>query len=414
MADRVTIYEVSPRDGLQNEPRPIPTADKIALVDRLTACGFSHIEVASFVSPKWVPQMADGAAVLAGIARAPGVTYAALTPNLQGLRGGPRRRRRRGGDLRLGLRDLQPARTSTPRSPRASSDSRRSPRRRARDGMPLRGYVSCVTDCPFEGANRPRRRSPRVAERLFALGCREVSLGDTIGHGTPESVACMLQAVLDVAPPDRLAGHFHDTRGRALDNIEVGARLRAAGLRRLLRRARRLPLRARARPATSRPSGWRRGWPSSASRPASTRRGWPRRPPSPAACAAAGVTAIRRNSTDAARDSAGPMLARRQSQAILPPRVELCCDRGKTRTLGRTRHAGRTVVVLATDARINERLIARGMDPMRGPCLADVLHEATGERLTSREALRLWEPRAAGARPAGPRGAEPLRRGKRT
>ena len=134
MSDRVTIYEVSPRDGLQNESRPIPTPRKIALVDLLTGCGFSHIEVASFVSPKWVPQMADGAAVLAGIARAPGVVYGGAGAEPQGLCRRQGGRRGRGGDLRLGVGDLQPEATSTARSPRAWPDSRRWPRRRWRTG----------------------------------------------------------------------------------------------------------------------------------------------------------------------------------------------------------------------------------------------------------------------------------------
>ena len=219
MSNRVTIYEVSPRDGLQNEARPIPTAEKVRLVDLLTGCGFSHIEVASFVSPKWVPQMADGAAVLAGITRAPGVVYGALTPNLQGYRAA-----REAGASEAAI-FASASETFSRRNINCSiaeslerfavvAEAARD------DGMPLRGYVSCATDCPFEGKIDPSSVAS-VTDRLFGLGCHQVSLADTIGHGTPDSVARMLQAVLDVAPPDALAGHFHDTRGHALDNIAV-------------------------------------------------------------------------------------------------------------------------------------------------------------------------------------------------
>ena len=219
MDDRVTIYEVSPRDGLQNEPRPIATADKVRLVDMLTACGFDHIEVASFVSPRWVPQMADGAEVLGGIVRAPGVVYAALVPNLKGYAAA-----RAAGASEVAV-FASASETFSRRNINCSiaeSLARFAPVAEAArdDGTPLRGYVSCATDCPYEGRIDPSAVGS-VTESLFALGCREVSLADTIGRATPDSVARMLQAALDLAPPDRLAGHFHDTGGRALDNIEV-------------------------------------------------------------------------------------------------------------------------------------------------------------------------------------------------
>src|SRR5688500_2190873 len=174
MGDRVTIYEVSPRDGLQNEPRPIPTADKVALIDRLSACGFAFIEAASFVSPKWVPQMADGAAVLAGIARAPGVRYAALTPNLKGYAAA-----RAAGADEVAI-FASASESFSRKNINASIDEsleRFAPVAEMAhgDGVPLRGYVSCVTDCPFEGPVDPAAVS-RVAARLFSLGCREVSL----------------------------------------------------------------------------------------------------------------------------------------------------------------------------------------------------------------------------------------------
>ena len=223
MSNRVTIYEVGPRDGLQNEPRPIPTADKIALIDRLSACGFAFIEAASFVSPRWVPQMADGAEVLAGIARAPGVTYAALTPNLKGYAAA---RAAGAGEVAVFASASESFSRKNINASIAESLDRFAPVAESAhcDGMPLRGYVSCVTDCPFEGPVDPGAVS-RAAARLFSLGCREVSLGDTIGRGTPETVAAMLAAVLDDAPAERLAAHFHDTRGRALENVSVALEL---------------------------------------------------------------------------------------------------------------------------------------------------------------------------------------------
>ena len=218
MAD-VRLYEVGPRDGLQNEARMIPTADKIALVDLLSAAGLRSIEVSSFVSPAWVPQMADAAEVFAGIERAPGVTYAALTPNLRGFEAA----------LAAGVGEVAvfaaASETFSRRNINASiaeSLARFAPvaQAAAGNGVRLRGYVSCVTDCPFEGPVAPAAVA-RVATDLFALGCAEVSLGDTIGRGTPETVAAMLEAVLAKAPADAFAGHFHDTGGRALANIET-------------------------------------------------------------------------------------------------------------------------------------------------------------------------------------------------
>jgi hydroxymethylglutaryl-CoA lyase len=226
MAERVTVYEVGPRDGLQNEARIIPTAEKIALIDRLSACGFTHIEAASFVSPKWVPQMADGAAVMAGIARAPGVTYAALTPNLKGLIAA---REAAVDEVAIFAAASETFSRRNINCSIAESLERFAPvaAAAAEAGIALRGYVSCVTDCPYEGEIAPAAVA-RVSEGLFALGCREVSLGETIGRGTPQRVAAMVEAVLGVASAARLAGHFHDTGGRALDNIEAAL---ALGLR---------------------------------------------------------------------------------------------------------------------------------------------------------------------------------------
>ncbi len=223
---RVEIVEVGPRDGLQNEPRVIPAAEKIALIDALSATGLRRIEAAAFVSPKWVPQMADAAAVMAGIARAPGVAYAALVPNLRGYEAA----RAAGADEVAVF--AAASESFSRRNINASLDeslARFAPvaEAAARDGIRLRGYVSCAVHCPFEGAVAPGAAA-RVAGALIALGAAEVSLGDTTGRGTPETVAAMLEAVLAVAPPDRLAGHFHDTNGRALESVGVALE---AGLR---------------------------------------------------------------------------------------------------------------------------------------------------------------------------------------
>ena len=215
----VTIYEVGPRDGLQNEARPIPTADKIRLVDLLTAAGLRRIEVTSFVSPKWVPQLADAAQVMAGVARAPGVTYAALAPNLRGYEAA---REARADEVAVFAAASETFSQRNVNATIAESFERFAPVAAAAraDGIALRGYVSCVTDCPYEGRIAPAAVAAATG-RLFDLGAREVSLGDTIGRGTPEAVDAMLDAVLAVADADRLAGHFHDTSGGALANVEV-------------------------------------------------------------------------------------------------------------------------------------------------------------------------------------------------
>ena len=219
MRGPVEIVEVGPRDGLQSESRLIPTPDKIALIDLLSTAGFARIEAASFVSPRWVPQMADGAAVMAGIRRAPGVRYAALAPNLQGYTAA----RAAGVDeVAIFVSASEGFSQANLNATVADSLTRLRPVAEAalRDGMTLRGYVSCVTDCPFDGPTPPLQVA-RVAGQLRAMGVVEVSLGDTIGRGTPQAVDAMLRAVLGELPPDRLAGHFHDTGGRALDNIAV-------------------------------------------------------------------------------------------------------------------------------------------------------------------------------------------------
>ncbi|ASW05861.1 hydroxymethylglutaryl-CoA lyase [Rhizobium sp. 11515TR] len=218
-SNHVTIVEMAPRDGLQNEKRQVDTERKIELVDLLSDCGFERIEVTSFVSPKWVPQLGDAAAVMAGIKRRPGVRYAALAPNMQGFEAA----------LAAGADEVaifaSASETFSMRNINCSiaeSIERFRPVAAAsRDrGVPLRGYVSCVVECPYEGAVPPQN-VVSVAWQLRALGCYEISLGDTIGKGTPEAVDRMLAAVLGELPAAVLAGHFHDTSGRALDNIGV-------------------------------------------------------------------------------------------------------------------------------------------------------------------------------------------------
>ncbi|MYH58806.1 MAG: hydroxymethylglutaryl-CoA lyase [Boseongicola sp. SB0675_bin_26] len=217
MSDRALVFEMAPRDGLQHEARVIPTKDKIALVDALSRSGLGKIETASFVSPRWVPQMADGAEVMAGINRRAGAAYTALTPNMKGLE----LALAAGADevAVFGAASETFSRTNINCSI-AESYGRFRPvvAQAVAEGVPVRGYVSCVTDCPYEGAVAPKAVAA-VARELLDLGCYEISLGDTIGKGTPESVSAMLDAVLALVPAERIAGHFHDTDGRALDNI---------------------------------------------------------------------------------------------------------------------------------------------------------------------------------------------------
>lgn len=226
MADRILIYEMSPRDGLQNEKRLISTADKIRLIDLLTDTGFSKIEVTSFVSPKWVPQMADAAAVLGGIVRKPGVTYAALTPNMMGYQGA---RAAQANEVAVFASASEGFSQRNINCSIAESYARFQPVIDAAkaDRIPVRGYVSCVIACPYDGAIAPAEAA-EVASHLIGMGCYEVSLGDTIGAGTPETVTAMLEAVLAKVPAAQLAGHYHDTGNRAVENVEASI---ALGLR---------------------------------------------------------------------------------------------------------------------------------------------------------------------------------------
>lgn len=217
------IFEVGPRDGLQNEARDIPVAEKIALVNKLSEAGFSRIEIASFVSPKWVPQMAGSAEVLGGITRKDGVRYAALTPNMRGYEDAVAAK---ADEIAVFASASEGFSRKNINASIEESIERFAPiLEEARHiDLPVRGYVSCVVECPYDGAVAPEAVA-RVADKLFAMGCYEVSLGDTIGAGTPDTIARMLLAVREVVPVGRLAGHYHDTGGRALDNIDASLAL---------------------------------------------------------------------------------------------------------------------------------------------------------------------------------------------
>lgn len=219
MAERVEIFEVGPRDGLQNEARLIPVEEKIALVDCLSRAGFRRIECASFVSPKWVPQMADSGAVLAGITRMPGVSYAALTPNMRGFEDAVAA----GADevAIFGSASEGFSKANINATIEESLERFRPVAAAALErGLPVRGYVSCVVECPYDGPVAPKAVA-RVIAALRDMGCYEVSLGDTIGRATPEGIVAMLKVVLEEMPAEKLAGHYHDTGGLACDNVEA-------------------------------------------------------------------------------------------------------------------------------------------------------------------------------------------------
>ncbi|EIV1734228.1 hydroxymethylglutaryl-CoA lyase [Vibrio parahaemolyticus] len=212
----VNIVEVGPRDGLQNES-PVSTRTKIRLIDLLSDTGLSHIEAGSFVSPKWVPQMADSKEVMQNITRRASVTYLALTPNLQGLEQA----------LDAGANQVAIFTSASEgfcqhniNCSIAESLKRFEPLMVQADKyhVLVRGYLSCVVDCPYDGATSPTQVA-NISQALIELGCYEVSLGDTIGTGTPNRVKEMLESVLARIPNQRLAVHFHDTWGQALANI---------------------------------------------------------------------------------------------------------------------------------------------------------------------------------------------------
>ncbi|WP_312682036.1 hydroxymethylglutaryl-CoA lyase [Stenotrophomonas chelatiphaga] len=227
MSDFVRIVEVGPRDGLQNEKQPVSTADKIALIDRLSATGLRSIEATSFVSPRWVPQLADAADVYAGIHRRPGVAYPVLVPNEQGY----------ARALAAGVQEVAVFTAASETFNRTNTNAgideslaRFEPilRRAADDGVRVRGYVSTVLGCPYQGEVAVSE-VVRVARALHGMGCYEISLGDTIGVGTPRKARAMLEAVAADVPMQALAVHFHDTYGQAVANIascvEAGVRV---------------------------------------------------------------------------------------------------------------------------------------------------------------------------------------------
>ncbi len=212
----VRIVEVGPRDGLQNEVA-VSTEAKIALVNALADAGLQTIETGSFVSPKWVPQMADSAQVFAGISRKNGVTYSALTPNLQGYQSA---RAAAADEVAIFGAASEAFSQKNINCSVAESLERFAPVLAAAkaDGIRVRGYVSCVVGCPYQGEVAPADVA-KVAKALLDMGCYEISLGDTIGVGTPAKVHAMLDAVLAVVPVSQVAVHFHDTYGQALTNI---------------------------------------------------------------------------------------------------------------------------------------------------------------------------------------------------
>lgn len=227
MNNAVRIVEVGPRDGLQNEKTIISVANKIALINRLSHCGFKTVEATSFVSPKWVPQLADAAEVFSGIDKLPGVSYPVLTPNFQGYE---RARAVGANEVAIFAAASEAFSQKNINAGIDESIERFIPilEQAKHDKVKVRGYVSTVLGCPYQGAV-PLADVVRVSKRLFELGCYEISLGDTIGLGTPKNARAMLDAVASEIPMSALAVHFHDTRGQALANIlaclEAGVRV---------------------------------------------------------------------------------------------------------------------------------------------------------------------------------------------
>ncbi len=223
---RVRIVEVGPRDGLQNEPQSVATAVKVELIERLADAGLPAVEATAFVSPKWVPQMADHSEVLKALRRKPGVSYPVLVPNMKGFEAA----------VAAGAEEIAVFGAASETFSRkninasiAESLERFAPvaeAARAR-GIRVRGYISCVVGCPYEGAVKPEAVA-EVAKRLDAMGCYEISLGDTIGVGTPGKVKRMLETVARAVPVERLAVHLHDTYGQALANLYAALELGVA------------------------------------------------------------------------------------------------------------------------------------------------------------------------------------------
>ncbi len=214
---QVKMVEVGPRDGLQNEPGEVSTEARIALIDRLSDSGLGVIEAGSFVSPKWVPKMADTGAVLAGIRRRDGVSYPVLVPNMEGLEAALASDAR---EIAIFAAASETFSQNNINCSIAESLQRFAPvcEKALGQGLRVRAYISCVLGCPYEGAVTPAAVAA-VAGRLLELGCYEISLGDTVGVGTPLAARAMVDAVAERVPRDSLAVHFHDTYGQALANI---------------------------------------------------------------------------------------------------------------------------------------------------------------------------------------------------
>ena len=217
LPSKVKIVEMGPRDGLQNEHRIVPISTKIELINRLTNNGFEFIEAGSFVSPKWVPQMADTAAVMNKIARGPNIIYSVLVPNMTGFQAAVKAN---ASEVAIFGAASETFSKKNINCSIQESLSRFKPvcEAAAEQGIPVRGYVSTVLDCPYEGEISPENTA-RVAELLYQMGCDEISLGDTIGRGTPRRAQNMIDAVAQNVPIEKIALHFHDTFGQALANI---------------------------------------------------------------------------------------------------------------------------------------------------------------------------------------------------
>jgi hydroxymethylglutaryl-CoA lyase len=227
MSDNVRIVEVGPRDGLQNEAQLLATATKVELINRLSACGHSAVEVTSFVSPKWVPQLADASEVFAHIVRAPNVRYPVLVPNIQGYERA----------LAVGATEVavftaasEAFSAKNTNASIAATLERFQPifERAKADNVAVRGYISCVLGCPYQGEVKITDVA-QLARTLYLMGCYEISLGDTIGVGTPKNTGALMRAVMAELPSHAIAGHFHDTYGQAVANVvasvEAGIRV---------------------------------------------------------------------------------------------------------------------------------------------------------------------------------------------
>jgi hydroxymethylglutaryl-CoA lyase len=223
MPRKVRIVDVAPRDGLQNEPKSVPASAKIELIERLQDAGLTAVEATAFVSPRWVPQMADHAEVMAGIRKRPGVAYPVLVPNMKGF----------DAAQAAGAEEIAVFGAATETFSRknincsiAESLERFAPVVEAAKaaGMRVRGYISCVAGCPYEGEVAPRAVAD-LAGKLYRMGCYEVSLGDTIGVGTPKKIRAVIEAVAKKVPIAKIGGHYHDTYGQALANIYASLEL---------------------------------------------------------------------------------------------------------------------------------------------------------------------------------------------